>query len=81
MIKSSAIVYMRNSLIREAINKPLEEISIYDIKSQNIEDRPFLCYKQSAFVMFVDDDGSTKLLKNKFGNKGVVQSNLKHESK
>ena len=60
------LILDREDLVEKAKSKKVSDINAYDIKGTI---KPFC---NNGFVLFVDDDGSTKLLKNRYGKTGKV---------
>ena len=75
MIKNpETLVLFRDNLIVDSINKSFDDIEIYDFKLDNEIGVPGLktAWKQEL-ILFIDKNGSTKLLKNRWGNAGKVR--------
>jgi len=64
----SCLVIHRNEVPRSQYKKEFKDI---DITSLTTSMKPIA---ESPFVIFIDKDGSTKLLKNRYGMNGVVVS-------
>jgi len=65
-IHEVAVLY-RDDLIDWAISTEIEEISILHFKVLAREPT-----NRYYFVIFIDDDGRTKVIKNKLGDQGLV---------
>lgn len=66
LIEGKILVLRRNNLIVPSQNKPYEDVEYTDIA------RSFEPVTQASVVMFIDEFGNTKLLKNRYGNGGIV---------
>lgn len=62
----TVVVYYRSHLIRHSKDKLLADIKLTDLRGGR---DPMIL---NHVVMFIEDDGRTKLLKNRWGNDGVV---------
>lgn len=69
----SCLVILRHDMPLPNCKKTFKEI---DLKSIAISAKPI---QTSAFVLFVDKGGSTKLLKNRYGMTGIVVSEKQYE--
>lgn len=67
-------VLRRSELRKDVINTPFPDIQQYHNPGSQESIR------QADMVAFIDEDGSTKILKNRWGNPGVVisESQYKH---
>jgi len=68
-IPAQIIVARRNDLRKEFKKIEFERITFYCL---NFNSREF--FQKSSIVMFVDDDGRTIILKNRYGSNGIVKS-------
>jgi hypothetical protein len=62
MIKTDVIIYERIDLIVHSKNKDISEIKYCDFRISNE------IFNKASIVLFVDDNGRTKILKNRYGN-------------
>jgi hypothetical protein len=70
-IIGKVLVLRREDLILEAQDKAFKDVRAFDLKFEymNHGDKSF---QWADVVIFVKNDGSTKLLKNRWGNDGFV---------
>lgn len=61
------LVLFRKNLIRDSLKKHFNDIQHYDFK---IGKKPMLT---ANLILFVEDDGKTKLLKSRWGKTGNVK--------
>ncbi|MFA5398778.1 MAG: hypothetical protein WC346_22380 [Methanogenium sp.] len=75
MIEGKCVCFFRGDLIGRFKNIPFEEVDYQHLKIS--KNNPFL---KNNLVMFVDDDGNQKIIKNRFGMTGVIVSSslIKH---
>lgn len=67
MLIDNCVIFTRPDLFLDCKQKLLEDITITDFNEIEI-------IRKNAIVMFIDSAGDTKILKNKYGNRGVVVS-------
>ncbi len=63
MRKESTIIFTREDLVKESENKMLNQIGLNDLKC-SVD----VLHKESI-ILFIDFDGTTRILKNRFGSK------------
>ena len=63
------IILGRNDLLDKSNMLDLNKIEWVDFKNSQLET------KDQAFVIFVDNDGETRIFKNRFGNSGMISRN------
>jgi hypothetical protein len=61
-------IFFRENLIKSSKNKSIENIIYQDFKSN--ERRLFLV---EYVVLFIDTNGDTKILKNRYGKEGIIK--------
>lgn len=62
-----ALIFHRNNLRYEALNTPIEQIQythLYTIDSKELH--------KVALILFVDYDGRTKIIKNRYGKDNII---------
>ena len=66
------LVLTREDLITISENKKINDINSFDIKGT------FQPFASASLVIFVDDNGSTRILKNRYGKIGDVVQKKKN---
>ena len=59
-------VYTRANLFHSCKDTPIEQIAFIHFKDSALN------VQHSSIVLFIENDGRTKLVKNRWGNSGVV---------
>jgi hypothetical protein len=60
-------VFFRKDLTKIGANKLIKDLDYYDLYLSSIKTVQII-----PFVIFIDDNGDTKLLKNRYGKKGII---------
>tara|TARA_R110000868_G_scaffold5274_3_gene32454 strand:+ start:104 stop:445 length:342 start_codon:yes stop_codon:yes gene_type:complete len=68
MTIENVTIFRRGDLIYSARNKPMSDVVYTDLAGSNDN------YVNNSVVMFIDNNGQTKILKNRYGDGGVVGS-------
>ena len=63
------IVFFREDLRRDMEKKKLKDIEYRDIQTGG--GKEFLC--RASLILFIDKNYQTKILKNRWGNQGIVK--------
>jgi hypothetical protein len=67
MREGKILMLDRRDLNKVASKKTIEEISHLDFVATSMQ-----VFFEAAFILFVDDDGRMKILKNRHGKDGIV---------
>lgn len=68
-----AMVLTRKNLCKQYEEIPFKDVDWIHFKYRTKQERPSRLFMEIELCIFVDDDGKTKLLKNRWGNTGEVK--------
>jgi hypothetical protein len=68
METARCIILRRNDLRKPSEDKPFIDIKYDDFRSTQFDDK----FTINEIILFIDNKGETKVLKNRYGNQGVV---------
>ena len=68
METARCIILRRDDLIKSSEDKPFIDIKYDDFRNEPFDDK----FRINEIILFIDNNGQTKLLKNRWGNQGVV---------
>lgn len=64
---ANILIFRREDLLRDRCDKTFDELIYYDFKSDSRETMLTM-----PVIMFIDDNGETKILKNRWGDEGNI---------
>lgn len=68
METARCIILRRNDLRKPSEDKPFIDIKYDDFRNEPFDDK----FRINEIILFIDNNGQTKLLKNRSGDQGVV---------